>query len=219
MIGTTATTQHYLNIADIRDDTLILKNGEVRQVLEVTSVNFALKSDQEQSAIVYQYQAFLNSLQFAIQIVIQSRQLDLTKYLASLQNHIDQSPLTPLRAQTLDYLDFVSRLVSLGSIMEKRFFVIVPYASATVKTRNVLAQLLKRETVHIDEKVFSEIKEKIAERTDSIRQGLGGLGLTVTPLTSKQIAELLFRTYNPIEAGEIAVSPVDETEEPRPKKQ
>lgn len=201
-------TQHYLNIADIRDNCLILRNGEVRQILTVTALNFALKSEQEQAAIIYQYQAFLNSLQFPIQVVVQSRQLDLTAYLTKLKEKADQTANTALKAQMLDYLEFITRLIALGNIMEKRFFVIIPYATAAARTRSLFGQLFKEQTVTVGDAEFQSAKAKLAERAESIRQGLAGIGLEVTIASKEEVAKMLYQTYNPIETGEVSISPL-----------
>lgn len=202
-MATQASTQHYLNVADIRDDVVILRNGELRQVLEVTALNFALKSEQEQAAIIYQYQAFLNSLPHPVQLLVQSRRLDLTTYLNELRGKMQQSTSELMRVQTADYLDFISRLISLGNIMEKHFYVIIPYANPSIRSRNLFSSLLRKETIDLDEKSFASAKTHLAERTESVRAGLSSIGLNVIQLTSDQLTELLYSTYNPEEAGEI----------------
>lgn len=193
------TTQQNLNIADIRDEVIILHNGELRSVLEVTALNFALKSEQEQAAIVYQYQAFLNSLQFPVQILVQSRRLDLTTYLTSLQQKMTETTSTLLRNQIADYVDFVGRLISLGNIMEKHFYVVIPYASPGIRGRNVISQLFTHEQVVIEEKALAAAKAKLAERAEEVRSGLSSMGLSVGQLTGEQLVKLLYATYNPAE--------------------
>lgn len=206
-------TQHYLNIADIKDNILVLRNGELRQVIEVIALNFALKSEQEQSAIVYQYQAFLNSLQFPMQLLVQSRRLDLTRYLGSLEERINQAPSPLIKAQITDYLDFVSRLISLGNIMEKHFYVVVPYTHPGIRSRNLLGQFFRREIVHVNEKDLADAKEKLADRVELIRSSLATMGLTATVLSGEQVVKLLYSSYNPTEAGEIAMQPPVATEQ------
>jgi type IV secretory pathway VirB4 component len=199
-------TQQFLNIADIRDDVLILRNGELRQVLEITALNFALKSEQEQSAIIYQYQNFLNSLQFPIQILIQSRKLELTNYLLSLQGRMSQSTSPLIRNQIADYIDFINRLINLGQIMEKQFYVVVPLATSQIRARSLIGQLLKRETVAIEEKDLASAKAKLQDRTETIRSGLSSMGLQVTTLNSEQVKQLLYTTYNPAMAGGLSTA-------------
>lgn len=200
-------TQHFLNVADIRDDVVILRNGELRQVLEITALNFALKSEEEQAAIIYQYQAFLNSLQFPIQILIQSRRLDLTKYLVQLQEKMSQTTSPLIRNQIADYIDFVGRLIDLGSIMEKHFYVVVPLATSSIRARSLFGQLFKRETVQISDKDLAAAKEKLLDRGEAIRSGLASIGLQVRPLNTEELKHLLYTSYNPVEAGEVAPSP------------
>lgn len=197
-------TQHYLNISDIKDDILVLRNGELRQVLEVTALNFALKSEEEQAAIIYQYQALLNSLQFPIQILVQSRRLDLTHYLASLQERMSQVTSPLIRNQIADYVDFIGRLINLGGIMEKKFYVIIPFATSSIHIRSWLGQLFKRETIDIPKEELQTAKERLAERADTLRSALGGIGLRARPLAGEELKQVLYRTYNPVEAGEIA---------------
>lgn len=199
-------TQQFLNIADIRDDLIILRNGELRQVLEVTALNFALKSEQEQSAIIYQYQNFLNSLQFPIQILIQSRKLELTNYLVTLQNRLSQSTSPLIRDQIADYIDFINRLINLGSIMEKQFYVVVPLATSAIRARSLIGQLLKRETVAINDKDMTSAKTKLSDRTETVRSGLASLGLQVTTLENEELKQLLYTTYNPAVAGGLSTA-------------
>lgn len=190
-------TQQFLNIADIKEDVVILRNGELRQILEVTALNFALKSEEEQAAIIYQYQAFLNSLQFPIQIVLQSRRLDLTNYLSTLRERMSQTTSLLIRNQIADYIDFIGRLINFGSIMEKHFYVVVPLATSAIRARSLFGQLLKRETVDIDAKELAEARAKLLDRSESIRAGLSSLGLQVKALPAQEIERLLHNTYNP----------------------
>lgn len=196
-------TQHFLNVSDIRDDVIVLRNGELRQVISVTALNFALKSEEEQAAIIYQYQAFLNSLQFPIQILIQSRRLDLTQYLIQLQGRMSQATSPLIRNQIADYIDFINRLISLGAIMEKHFYIVVPLATSAIRARGFLGQIFKKETIEISDKDLAEAKVRLADRTATIRSGLAGLGLQVKPLATDDLKQLLYTTYNPLEAGKI----------------
>lgn len=197
-----ASTQHHLNIADIQEDTLILKDGELRQILEITALNFALKSEAEQSAIIYQYQAFLNSLQFPIQILVQSRQLDLSSYLADLQSRIARTSSSLMKIQIADYLDFISRLITVGSIMEKHFYIIVPYApSATGK--NVITQLLGNKAAKLSPKELADGRTKLTDRTNTVRAALGNIGLISRTLNHDEIIRVLYTTYNPLESDEV----------------
>lgn len=206
-----ASTQHYLNIADIRENVLVLRNGELRQILEVQALNFALKSEQEQAAIIYQYQSFLNSLQFPLQLLVQSRQLDLSSYMADLRNQVGNTANPLIKNQIVDYLEFISRLISLGSIMEKHFYAVVPYSSQTIRNQNLLSMVLRRETVAVEEDQFNEARVKLADRVELVRGGLASIGLAVNVLPREAMIRLLHSTYNPIDAGEVRLEPTTKT--------
>ena len=115
-------TQNFLEIAEIREGVLVLKTGHIRSVLMVSSANFALKSQEEQEAIVSQFQNFLNSLDFPLQIVVQSRRLNITGYIESLKTLEANQQNQLLKEQTADYRTFVERLIKGGSIVAKNFF-------------------------------------------------------------------------------------------------
>ena len=116
-----ASTQLHLNIAEIKDDVVVLKNGGVRAILQTSSVNFNLKSEDEQNSIIYAYQSFLNSLEFPIQIHVQSRKLDIDKYVDSVKEKASQHENPLLKQQTLEYADYVQKLIEYADIMEKNF--------------------------------------------------------------------------------------------------
>ena len=118
-----SSTQEYLDIEEIHNGVIILKNASMRVVLMVSTVNFALKSEDEQNAIIYAYQNFLNSLPFPIQMVMQSRRIDLSGYLSKLREREKTATGELIRLQTTDYIAFIERLVSVANIMSKKFFV------------------------------------------------------------------------------------------------
>lgn len=133
--NTKSSTQSFLEIADIKDNMVILKNGTVRSVLMVSSINFALKNQDEQEGIISSFYSFLNSIDYPLQIVIQSRNLDIDDYLQKLENLSKQQTNELLRMQTLDYTQFVKELLELQSIMTKKFYVIVPYSALSDKKK------------------------------------------------------------------------------------
>src|SRR5690606_8228933 len=120
-------TQTHLPIAEIKDGVVILKDGTLRKVLMTSSINFALKSEDEQNALISSYVSFLNSLEFPIQIIVQSRKLQIKPYLAKLAELEKNQPKELLRIQIADYRAFVEELVDIGQIMTKKFYVVVPY--------------------------------------------------------------------------------------------
>lgn len=196
-----AATQQYLDIAEIRDNTVIMKDGTLRAVLLVSSINFALKSEEEQNAVVESYVRFLNNLNFTLQIVIQSRELDIENYLAYLKEREKEQTNKLLKIQTADYITYIKDLTSLGKIMNKRFYVIVPYNPLTDKRKNffsLVGEALKPATViKLKEKTFSRYSEMLNRRLDSVVGGLESMGVSVARLDTQSLIELYYKTYNP----------------------
>jgi len=188
-----AATQEHLPFTAVFQDTLILKDGNFRQILLVSSINFGLKSEEEQNAILYSYQSFINSLSFPVQILTQSRQIDLTEYIASLKKRMYQQPNELIRYQTQEYVDFISRLISVANIMDKKFFIVVPYTKTDIKT-GIFAP--KHGNLQVSLAEFEKIKTELAQRLDVVSQGLSSLGLKTVKLTTEQIIELLYSSYN-----------------------
>ncbi len=196
-------TQAYLDIAAIKDGVVILRNGGLRAILEVTSVNFALKSPQEQDDIVFRYQGFLNALHYPLQIVMQSRRLDLAGYLGKLRVRAEGETNESIRTQTASYIAFMEKLLSVVNIMSKRFYVIVPYDPPTLLSRSLLDTFLhpvKQVTVTMTEQEFSSFRRELDERVGIIASGLGSIGLSSGRLDTQQLIELYYATFNPEEA-------------------
>jgi type IV secretory pathway VirB4 component len=193
--------QAYLPIAEIKDNTVVLKDGTLRAVLLTSSINFALKSEDEQNATISSYVGFLNSLDFPVQIVIQSRRLQIQPYLDKLigleQNQVNEL----LRVQIADYRSFISELVDIGKIMTKRYYVVVPYdpLSNTKKSfwsrfKEVLKPAL---SLRLKEERFLQRKRDLDLRVRHVESGLSGMGLQVAQLDTQSLIELYYSTYNP----------------------
>lgn len=208
-------TQRYLDIAEIRENVVIMKDGTMRMVLMVSSINFALKSEDEQQAVIQGYMQFLNGLDHPLQISIQSRKMNIDGYLARLKAQEDTITNELLKTQIRDYTSFIKELVDLGEIMQKRFFVVVPYDPTAgnekgkgflVKLQNAIYPAM---LVKLNAKQFSERKESITRRTQMIAGGLESLGLSVALLDTQGLIELYYNSYNP-EVGE--TQPLQEIE-------
>lgn len=200
---TKKSTQAYLDIAAIKDGVVVLKNGGLRAVLLASSLNFALKSPQEQEDIVLRYQGFLNSLNFPLQIIMQSRKLDLTDYLVRLRQRSEQETNEQIRAQTSSYVEFMERLISVANIMDKRFYVVVSFDPVGLKSRGFFDKLFnptKQVTLTMTDKEFADYTVELNERINLIASGLGGFGVKSAQLTTQQLIELFYATYNPEEA-------------------
>ena len=121
-------TQKYLDVAEVKDDVVVLKSGALRSILAVSAINFDLKSTQEQEAIISQYQNFLNSIDFPVQILVSSRKLDMRKYFDFVTSKEKNQPSELLRLQLAEYKNFIEQLVSGSNIMEKNFYIIIPFS-------------------------------------------------------------------------------------------
>ena len=194
-------SQKFLDIAEIREDSVIMKDGTLRAVLLVSSINFALKSVDEQNAIVQAYMEFLNSLDFPIQIVIQSRRMNIDGYLNQLKENEKTLTNELLKRQISNYRDYVKQLIDLGDIMQKRFFVVVPWNPATDKQKGFfqrLAEVLSPKlTVHLGEERFQKQKFDLSIRVNQIVSGLSSMSLNAVQLDTQSLIELFYTVYNP----------------------
>lgn len=193
--------QAYLDITEIRDNVVVLKDGGLRAILLVSSVNFSLKSEDEQKALVGGYQSFLNSLEFPIQIVIQSRPLDLQGYINKLKDVADKQANDLLKIQTIDYIEYIQQLLDVANIMTKRFFVVVPFTAVNVPTGGFLEKIL--ETINPLRKTQKEIsrfdkqRSQLFQRVDIVASGLRSMGLQTVLLNTQELIELFYDIYNP----------------------
>ena len=194
-------TQRFLDIAEIRDDAVVLKDGTLRAVLMVSSVNFALKSHDEQQAMIQSYMQFLNGLEYPLQIVIQSRKMNIDGYMALLKEQEKTIPNELLKAQIRDYRSFVNELVELGEIMQKRFYVIVPYDPITDKKKGFFGKLATAispaSVVKLNRKEFTKRRLALMQRMAIVQSGLGGMGLQSALLDTQGLIELYYTSYNP----------------------
>ncbi|NBS69714.1 hypothetical protein EBT31_12500 [bacterium] len=200
-------TQRYLDIAEIRENVVVMKDGTMRMVLMVSSINFALKSEDEQQAVIQGYMQFLNSLNHPLQVCIQSRKMNIDGYLARLKAQEEGISNELLKTQIRDYTSFIKELVDLGEIMQKRFFVVVPYDASEgnekgkgffVKLQNAI---YPASIVKLNAKQFEERRYAITQRTQLIAGGLESMGLSVAQLDTQGLIELYYNSYNP-EVGE-----------------
>ncbi len=205
-------TQDALRFAEIRDGTVVLKDGNLRKILLCSSINFSLKSEQEQNAIIFQYQNFLNSLDFPIQILMQSKKLDLSNYLAKLEGRADEQTNELLRLQTNDYVEFIKRLINLANIMDKRFYVVVPYLVPPKMASPKISMPGSNEAPPpiLSEEEFNQYSKEIDQRIQVIQSGLGSIGIRSALLSTQQIIELLYGVYNPEEANKQKIASAEE---------
>ncbi|MFH1423414.1 MAG: hypothetical protein ABIG29_00450 [Candidatus Nealsonbacteria bacterium] len=197
-----SSTQQFLEIDQIREGLLVLKNRALRAVMMVSSLNFALKSEEEQSSIISAFQSFLNSLDFSCQIVIQSRKLNITGYLDKIKELEKKQENELLRIQTSDYHDFIQGLVSGGTIMSKSFFVVIPFDILEAKVIASPLMLFKSSTSlpPLKEDEFQRCKSQLWQRMEFVALGLRRCGLQAMPLTTPELIELFWSLHHPKEA-------------------
>ena len=194
-------TQQFLDIAEIREDVVVMKDGTMRAVLLVSSINFSLKSEDEQEAIIQGYIAFLNSLDSPVQILIQSRKLDIDDYLNRLKEQEKTQTNDLLRNQSADYRQFVKELVELGEIMQKKFFVVVPYNPASAKRKGFFARMSEvlspLVSARLREEQFRQRKKDLMIKVDNVRASLNSMSLISAMLDTQSLIELYYTAYNP----------------------
>ena len=190
-------TQEFLEIKNIREGVVVLKNGGIRGVLMVSSLNFALKSSEEQSSIIYAFQSFLNSLDFSCQIIIQSRNINITPYLDTIKKLEENQTNELLKTQTASYHDFIKNLVAGDSVMTKSFYVVVPYTLTEILG---VGKGLMGKNQPIGDEDFEKCKNQLWQRMEFVAMGLKRCGLDAVPLSTPELVDLFWKIHHPSEA-------------------
>ncbi len=197
----TQSTQLFLDIAEIKNDAVILKDGTLRAVLMVSSINFALKSEDEQNALVSAYVTFLNYLNFPIQIVIQSRKLDIDAYIKRIEEAEKNLTNDLLRRQIVNYKAYIRELVELGDIMSKHFFIVVPYSpldsSKSSFSSRLSAVFTPAKVIQLKQERFEKYAHELNQRLEHVNMNISSLGLTTARLDTQSLIELYYNVYNP----------------------
>ncbi|MBI4123086.1 MAG: hypothetical protein HY458_01840 [Parcubacteria group bacterium] len=194
-----ATTQEFLELDEIREGMAVLKDRTVRGVMLVSSQNFALKSGEEQDATIAQFQSLLNSLDFSMQIVVQSRRLNLTGYLDQLKELEVNQKNELLKGLTKDYHAFVERLIAGSAIMTKNFFVVVPFSLVETLPLDDRKRM-PRIVGGLSDDDLQRMKTQLWQRMEFVALGLRRMGLKVAPLNSEELIELFWGWHHPKEA-------------------
>lgn len=216
-------SQEFVAIKEIRDDVIILEDKTMRMALMASSLNFALKSSEEQEAILSQYQEFLNSLDFSVQFFIESRHLNIEPYLDSLREAEKKQINELLKIQIKEYIEFVKNFVSLTEIVSKTFYVVVPFsppAFGGAKTGplgipNVFGNLFggkKAKKNAFEEDKFEEYKSQLLQRLETVIQGLSRTGIRTVPLNTEELIELFYKLYNPEELAKGGIAQFPRTD-------
>ncbi len=203
MSPSTNATQEFVPIKEVRDGIVMLKDGGMRSILLCSSLNFSLKSEDERNAILLQFQDFLNSLDFSIEIVVQSRKLDIRPYIALLEEQGKNQTNNLMRIQIREYIEFIKNFTENTNIMTKNFFLVVPYSPAVLNSRGTgsIASRLglgtKREQAAATEASFDENRSQLEERLSVVEQGLVRSGIRVARLGTEEVIELFYQAFNP----------------------
>ncbi len=205
-------TQQFLKLSEIRDDVIVMNNGTLRAVLAVSSTNFDLKSEEEQNALIYSYQRFVNSLEFHVQILMQSRKMDIAEYTDKLKVMMLKQTNELMRMQTQEYIEFIDRLVESANVMNKNFYVIVPFdTSINPAATSIFSKWFgsgKTKEISDREANFVAYKKQLDERTNTVSAALSSSGLRVVRMKTDQLIELVYNSYNfasgpAIDAGQL----------------
>ena len=197
-------SQEILQIEEIRDGVLVLKDGSLRAVLMASSLNFALKSADEQTAVIMQSQNFLNSLDFTVQFFLESRKLNIEPYIETLKAAEAKQTNELLKIQVAEYIEFVRTFVRAANIVTKNFYAVVPFTPPLFSTpregfKSILgvfgAGAPKPKSLPQDK--FDEYKNQLWQRSDSVIQGLVRSGVRAVPLNTEELIELYYGLYNP----------------------
>ncbi len=197
--------QQFLEFSQIKNGVVVLKDKALRGILMVSSINFELKSEDEQKAIIYQFQSFLNSLDFSCQIIVRSRRLNITGYFDKLKELEEKQENELLKLQTAEYRKFVESLVDEGTIMKKEFLVVTPFSLSEAKGvggTGAIKELLSKDGrgSGLSDEAFERCKDQLWQRMEFVAIGLRRCGLTAMPLTTPELIELFWSWHHPKES-------------------
>ena len=194
--------QEFVPIKEVRDGIVVLKDGSLRAIVLANSINLSLKSSDEQKATIFQFQSFLNTLDFSTQISVQSRRLDIRPYLLTLENRLKMLNEPLLKLQTKEYIDFIRKFTDTVSIMTKSFFVVIPYAHISLKSESTFfkrffSKKYEKEAQTARQVDFEEQRSQIEQRVNVIQQGLARCGIKSAQLGTEEVVEVFYKVFNP----------------------
>lgn len=198
------TTQDFIPIKEIRDGIVVLKDGSLRAILLASAINIALKSADEQQAVVMQFQGFLNSLEFPVQIAIQSRRYDIKPYLLTLERRIEQQKEELMRLQTREYIEFIKWFTDSVNVMSKKFYVVIPYSGSSLgkKSTNIIDSFFgkknnSKKSFRSSTEKFEEQRSQLEQRIAIVKGGLSQFGVRSEQLNTEQAIEVFYNMFNP----------------------
>ena len=197
-------TEQFVGIADISDNAVVLKDGSLRAVVEVSAINFELRSEDEQIAILQNFQKFLNAADFPLEIVINSRKINIDEYLKVVSDAVDASSNELMKIQGIEYAKFIKELADLANIMQKKFYVVVPFYITETPTPSGLLESIKDvvkpssgdKIVKVDPGQLESAKNQLLQRVELVYDGLIGLGVKTKLLDKEGLMSLFYGLYN-----------------------
>jgi len=199
MADTSVSSQDFIPIKDIRDGVVVMKDGKLCAVLLASSINFALKSADEQRAVLQQFQSFLNTIDFSIQIFVQSRRLDIRPYMDILKEREPEQYNDLMRTQLREYMDFIQTFTNEVDVMKKEFFVVVPYTpvpeDVTSGIKNLIGKQDKGQAALMER--FEEHRTQLEQRVSVVDEALKKIGVRTAALGSDELIELYYHLFNP----------------------
>ncbi|MGB9707400.1 MAG: hypothetical protein ACPL1D_01465 [Microgenomates group bacterium] len=190
-----STTQNFIEIEDVKDDVILMKDKSAALVIEVSAVNFWLLSSEEQTSMIYSYAELLNSLSFPVQVLIISKKMDISSYLDYLDSHIEKQKEQIIKSRLISYKEFIKNIVKKNTVLEKRFFFVIPFSPLEMGVSGAAASSLKKEYV------FARAKTSLYPKRDHLLRLLSKIGLKGTVLQKQELVELFLNLYNPSPTG------------------
>lgn len=192
-------TQSFVPVQEVRNGIVVMKTDGYRGILMCSSLNFSLKSEDEQRAIIGGFQNFVNTLDFSVEIVVHSRKMDIRPYLALLESRAEAQTTELMRLQLREYISFIRNFMDKAEVMTKLFYVIVPYTPAIASDVKDAVSFLKRGAVPQPQgltEAFDEHRIQLEQRMALVASGLASAGIRAVPLGTEEIIELLYRSFN-----------------------
>lgn len=196
----TKAAQDFVPIKEVRGGVIVLKDETLVGVMLASSINFALKSQDEQTAILVQFQSFLNSLDFSVQFFVQSRRLDIRPYVALLEEQLRSQTEDLMKIQVREYIEFIRSVTERANIMEKKFFVVIPYNPPILDIKKTAAAKVfgnNKLSAENEELGFEEYRTQLEQRMATVENGLSRTGVRTIPLGTEEVIELLYKEFNP----------------------
>lgn len=206
------TTQEFTEIEDIRDDLVLLTDGSCCLIIETTATNFGLLSQKEQDALIFAYAGLLNSLTFPLQILIRSRRKDISAYLKLLEEAKAKQEKEELKQKIAKYKDFIGKIVSEGNVLDKKFYLSLPFSSLELGVKTAAGALVRKKGLPFPKAyILDRAKTTLAPKKDHLLRQLNRLGLKAEQLSTQKLIELFHHIYNPEVRG-ARISPKEDYE-------